>query len=413
MRDSALNALTSGAGLADTLQQTLLRLGILVADPEQEVREMVNFFDRLDNTQSVFNALIVLNLDCNLACTYCYEHNVKAKQYITPAAVDAFIEHVKTLDFSVMREVVIDFYGGEPLLSVDTIVYISEKLRKTGERLGFEYSFRLVTNGTLLTPKTVERLVGMGLKGAKITLDGPEESHNRTRPFVSGSGSFARIITNLRDVCNMIDIQIGGNYTVDSYGRFPLLLDDLAEKGITPDKVAVVKFDPVAETDGKANGPPELGAGCASVNEEWLIEASIFLREEILKRGYKTAKITPLTCVVELAEDIVLNVDGSLYKCPGMLGRKEFAVGTIQDGIIDYHRIYNLGHWKNSECLECAYLPLCFGGCRFMNMLRTGSIAGIDCRKPYFDATLEAFIKQEIKYKDRLVGPKSAPSPKP
>jgi hypothetical protein len=45
-----------------------------------------------------------------------------------------------------------------------------------------------------------------------------------------------------------------------------------------------------------------------------------------------------------------------------------------------------------------------------MNMLKTGSIKGINCCKPYFDAALEAFIKQEIKYKNQLVGPTSRPS---
>lgn len=411
MPDSALSAIENGS-LAAPLQETLFRLGILINDPEQEVREMIGFFDRLVDAQSVFTALIVLNLDCNLACTYCYEHNVKTKQYVTREVIDAFIKRVRRLDFRKTKQVVVDFYGGEPLLSVNTIVYVSERLREAAEELGFTYSFRLVTNGTLLTAKTVQKLAGLGLKGAKITLDGPEGLHNCTRPFVGGKGSFSSIIDNIRNVCEMIDLQLGGNYKANSYRHFPSLLDDLGAKGITPDKVALVKFDPVAETDGRASGPPELSAGCVSVNEEWLIEASIFLRGEILKRGYRTAKITPLTCMVELREDIVLNVDGSLYKCPGMLGRNECAVGTIQDGLIDYRNIYGLGHWKNPECLECAYLPLCFGGCRFMNMLRTGAIAGIDCRKPYFDATLEAFIKQEIRYKDQLVSPKSAPPPK-
>jgi len=34
-----------------------------------------------------------------------------------------------------------------------------------------------------------------------------------------------------------------------------------------------------------------------------------------------------------------------------------------------------------------------------MKLMRDGRIDDVDCRKPYLDATLEAFIRQEIKYK--------------
>lgn len=411
LRDSALSAIERDS-LPESQQQALLRLGILVTDPDRELQEMASFFDRLNEARSIFTATIVLNLDCNLACTYCYEHDFKTKQHIARDKIDRFIEHIRSLDFRKTKDVVIDFYGGEPLLSIDTIVYVSEQLKKAGDDLGFRYSFRLVTNGTLLRAKTVGKLAALGLKGARVTLDGPEKMHNATRPFLDGKGSFGHIVSNIRDTCEMIEVQIGGNYTSHSYSSFPLLLDDLAHKGITPDKVALVKFDPVAATKRRQGGSPELGAGCISVNEKWLVEASIFLREEILKRGYRTPKITPLACVVELKDDMVININGSIYKCPGMLGQREFAVGTIEDGMIDHHDIYGLDHWKNPQCLECAYLPLCFGGCRLMNKLKTGSIKGLDCRKPYFDATLEAFINQEIRYKDQIVGPKPPASGK-
>lgn len=408
VRDVTLDAIES-ASLPDSQQQTLFQLGILHANPDLELQEMLHFFDRLNHVQSVFTALIVLNLDCNLACSYCYEDGIKAKQYISRDTIDGFIEYVKALDFSKIKEVVIDFYGGEPLLSFDAIVYISDRLRAAGNALGFRYSFRLVTNGTLLTQKTVEKLTDLGLKGAKVTLDGPQSRHDVTRPFTNGKGSFNRILANLMKVREMTDLQIGGNYAFHTYRDFPFLLDDLIEKGVTPDKVGLVKFDPIAETGRTFRSAPELGSGCGSLDEEWLVEASVFLREEILRRGFRTPKITPLACVVELKDDIVLYVDGSLYKCPGMLGRKEFSVGSIQDGITgDYSEAYGLYHWKNTECLQCAYLPLCFGGCRFMNMLRTGTISGTYCRRLYFDATLESFVNQEIKYKDQIISP-SAP----
>ena len=61
--------------------------------------------------------------------------------------------------------------------------------------------------------------------------------------------------------------------------------------------------------------------------------------------------------------------------------------------------VYNRDVWKNEECLECAYLPQCFGGCRFMKFLRDGDITGVDCWKSFLDAILEKCILQDLKYR--------------
>lgn len=69
-------------------------------------------------------------------------------------------------------------------------------------------------------------------------------------------------------------------------------------------------------------------------------------------------------------------------------------------GFVYIHFLGNpsiLDAWKNDECLECAYLPLCFGGCRFFNKLNTGSIDGVDCRRAMLDASLETIVRQDLK----------------
>jgi uncharacterized protein len=71
-------------------------------------------------------------------------------------------------------------------------------------------------------------------------------------------------------------------------------------------------------------------------------------------------------------------------------------VGSLAEGIGDYRESHNLDVWKNEECLECAYLPLCFGGCRFLRKLKTGAIDGVDCRRAMLDATLETVVRQDL-----------------
>ena len=105
--------------------------------------------------------------------------------------------------------------------------------------------------------------------------------------------------------------------------------------------------------------------------------------------------------MVEFENDLIVGWDGSLYKCPAFMGWDDLKIGTLAGGIGDYRESHNLDVWKNEECLECPYLPLCFGGCRFLQRLRTGAIDGIDCRKQYFDEALERIVRQDIELRRR------------
>jgi uncharacterized protein len=93
--------------------------------------------------------------------------------------------------------------------------------------------------------------------------------------------------------------------------------------------------------------------------------------------------------------------DGSLYKCPAFMGWDDLKIGSLTAGVGDYRESHNMDVWKCDECLECPYLPLCFGGCRFLQRLRTGAIDGLDCRKEYLDAALEQIVRQDIELRRR------------
>lgn len=401
LHKSVLGSIDDGS-ISAADKETLSKLGFLVPDVMKEKADMLRIIDDANSKGTKFNAVAVMNLDCNLACRYCFEGTMKGNKYMTTDTaelminfLDGYLERGKNIN--------IVFYGGEPLLSTEMIKHVSDKLKTSSEQKGLEYTFRLVTNGTLLTGDRARELVSLGLKGAKITIDGPMKNHDKERPFRSGKGSFDTIITNAREVCGIIKLQIGGNYSKENYREFPKLLDNLINEGITPDKIQAVKFDPISKINGEF-ALPDFRDGCESINEPWLYEAGIFLREEILKRGFHTPKIMPSPCMIEIRDNAVINYDGTFHKCPALVGRKGFETGRLETGIKDYRESHNLGSWKTDQCLDCSYLPLCFGGCRFMKLQKDGNIDGVDCKKPYLDATLETLIKQEIKYKTAMDG---------
>ncbi len=85
------------------------------------------------------------------------------------------------------------------------------------------------------------------------------------------------------------------------------------------------------------------------------------LRGAIMRRGYPTPKTGPIHCMVENVNMVVVNFDGVIYKCPAFVGNPDFAAGDVETGLRDYTETYQVGRWKTEECLECEYLPLCFG----------------------------------------------------
>jgi len=397
---SIVDALQSGT-LEKQEQETMVRLGILVPDAEVERRLVAGYFDWANANVQRFSALVTLNLDCNLARPYCYEDHFRGKSFMSEATADDLVRNILAGPMASGKEVLLDFYGGEPLLSIPLICRIATPLHEAARNKSSKFSFNLVTNGTLLTRQVVEELLPLGLSSARVTIDGPPDIHNVQRPFVSGKGSFELILKNVKDVCGLIAVQLGGNFTRDNYHRFPELLDILESEGITPAMLFMVQFAPVVAKAGHA-GMGDISLGCACSNEPWLIEASLYLREQILKRGWNTPKPKLAGCMIEFESDLVVAWDGSLFKCPAFMGWDDLKIGTLAEGIGDYRASHNMDVWKCEECLECPYLPLCFGGCRFMQRLQTGAIEGLDCRKEYLDAALERIVRQDIELRKRI-----------
>lgn len=378
-------------------KKNLIEMGVLVNDIDSEKQDILNLFDQWNQKKNTLNVIAVMNLVCNLKCIYCYEGDRKnTDTHMSEETADNLITFLsQRLDGN--EKLCIDFYGGEPLLSLPLIRDISEKILRTTEREGIQYESSLVTNGILLSPAVVDSLVPLGLKSLKVTIDGPRDIHDLQRPRLSGAGSFHAIVENLMDSYRKIKVQIGGNFSQDNYRRFPELLDYLLEYGLDPKELLAVKFDPIAETEGE-NVMSDFGKGCRSINEPWLIEAGVFLREEILKRGFSTPQMKPAPCMILFEKEYVVNYDGAIYKCPGFICHEDYIIGNVKEDKPVAPHTYKPDIWKNTKCLDCVYLPLCFGGCRYMEFVRTGRIDNVDCRYDYFEATLGAFIDQEVRY---------------
>ncbi|NOZ68936.1 MAG: putative geopeptide radical SAM maturase [Deferribacteres bacterium] len=397
VKEETFDSIAAGT-LSPEKEAMLLKLGMVVPDGETEKREVTGFMEEINRRNSGLNISVILNLDCNFDCIYCYESGMKGKLYMNDGTAGLLTAFIKERFTPGKKSLNIDFYGGEPLLSTDLIKSVSAEMKSFAQSRGASYTFTLVTNGSLFKRRIAEDLVSMGLKGVKITIDGPPETHNACRPFKSGAGSFDTIIKNIKETCDIVNVAVGGNFQKDNFEKFPLLMDHLQHEGLTPERIYELKFDPVMNRADGDRTAADYTDGAMTVNEPWVIQAGTSLREQILKRGYRTPKITPSPCQVEITDSFVVNFDGVIYKCPVFIGKDGFSIGDLRNGVRDYTAEYKPGIWKNEKCVECGYLPLCFGGCRYMSYVRDGNIDHLDCKRAYFDATLEDLVRQDIQY---------------
>lgn len=100
---------------------------------------------------------------CNLDCAYCWQRDDASADM----TLDAFRRHLeKAVE---LRVGLITFLGGEPMIwgpLYDAVALCTERRILTD----------LTTNGTLLTPKTVDRLGAAGLDYLNISVDGSKAS---------------------------------------------------------------------------------------------------------------------------------------------------------------------------------------------------------------------------------------------
>ena len=389
--------------LPEDAEKQLTDLEFLVSDQISEKQEMLDYIRDFNQNFRELDITVTLNLDCNFACIYCCEEGIKDhKLYMDRETQEETLEFIKN-NLDNKTKLKFDFFGGEPLLSMDMIRFFSNHLKTICNKKGIDLEFGMTTNGSLLTKNRAKELKTLGVTNLKITVDGPAEIHNRYRPFKTGSPSFEVILKNIKDSWDILNIELSGNYDENTWHKFPKFLDQLMEQGITPEKLSMVTFGPISKNSVHEKRASGYQGGISSLSEDWIIKAGLTLRGEVLKQGFYVPKPSMFTCMMEMKNVLLINYDGFIYKCPTLLGLEEFKAGHVKTGLSDYSRSHALGFYKNHpECHECKYLPMCFGGCRAVSWGIHGRLDVLDCRKEYLDKTLGPKILQDISHKIHL-----------
>ncbi|MCK5403774.1 MAG: hypothetical protein KAI75_01040, partial [Desulfobulbaceae bacterium] len=71
--------------LPDKATEQLTQIGFLVDDCEKERQEVLTYLDQINQLNTRLRVSVILGMECNFACIYCYEGALKGKHAMNDA----------------------------------------------------------------------------------------------------------------------------------------------------------------------------------------------------------------------------------------------------------------------------------------------------------------------------------------
>jgi uncharacterized protein len=417
---------TFGADERETIA-SLVENGFIVDSRDDERHALDEYFTTLREDTEQLRVTILTTLQCNFACDYCiqgdhgdYNKTASKMSIETAERLIGWIED--RLDTVKPEKFVLTFFGGEPLLNLPVIYLISERASAMARARGVTLLLNIITNGLLLTPEVVDRLLPYGLNGVKITLDGDRDTHDRMRPLRGRQGTFDKIIDNVRKVGHKVPITIGGNFDESSADSYPALLDFLKEQEFA-DNISKINFKPIIrmpEPTAKGiipltvigeGGKPLSGACMTSAGAgtgkgssvcdscHFVDEKMQFLRDETRKRGFPTPDGVHMgPCEIHRRHAYTIGIDGGLYACPGFGSEVTQSIGHI-DGRQEPARATAAAYFERltphkEECGDCSFIPVCGGGCSVASAAEEGDMHMPSCHKSAMQSALMSMAQR-------------------
>jgi len=343
--------------------------------------------------------LFMPTYDCNLRCPYCFQDHMRTDpnmrhllRRMTPAMVDRIfaampkIEALHGVPPEAEAKFEIGLFGGEPLLADNRSIveYILQKGKARGD-----VGLWAISNGTELD--AYEDLIGPGMLGQiQITLDGPPSQHNQRRIYPDGSGSWDRIVRNVkmaldRNAVVMIRTNADRNNIDDLYELAAVIVENGWERypnfgsQVAPIRAANDKTDAKGTmstwdldrrlTEMREKDPRTAVLG--RIDDPMRNQAYRIFTQ----RGFPSFK--PSFCSAHTGM-YIFDAFGDIYACWEKTGDEKVRIGHVDEASELHFNFDVKAMWRgrtvasNPVCLKCRYNLYCGGGCAVLAMEHHG-----------------------------------------
>lgn len=325
--------------------------------------------------------------DCNLRCKYCFADEgayKSVREFMSEETAKSAIDFL--LKNSGERKVLeVDFFGGEPLMCLQTIKNVVAYARKKGDELGKKFLFTTTTNALLLDDEAID-FFNREMENVVLSIDGRKEIHDAVRKTINGKGSFDAVFDKIKKFVKMRgdkNYYVRGTFTAKNldFSKDVLFLADSGFDSISLEPV-VTDIDELAI---KKEHVPTI-----------LSEYEV-LCDEYLKRHFEGNGFNFFHFNVDLEGGVCLQKkvsacgagneyfsvvpNGDIYPCHQFAGDKSFYMGNVFEGKLNCEireRFASACLFTREKCGDCFAKFICSGGCAANNYHFEG-----DINKPY------------------------------
>ncbi len=353
------------AASSSSILTELIEYGFLThISPSEELAIQQQRFDAARADHAVFSIAFGMTYACNYRCPYCYEQGLQGDGRMSDETIEdicAFVE--ECYERNAFTSLWVEWYGGDPSLALDRVEELSRRLIAWCDEHGIDYDAMILTNCLLIDRNAVDMLKSCRVSEALLTIDGPEEVHNRRRVAADGSNSYAKNIEAARLFREAgIRVSAGMNVDRNTIALYPALRDRLREE-LNID-LSMNRLCDYGGFYGTRNfKAPEFDL---LTHEEFCQLRHDQFVQDGFSAGTLRAMLRPVSrfCRGQLEDYYVIDCHGDVYSCDGYMGQAEHRKFNLED--MDYgSHLHEVTHdaTRDVQCGNCELLPICQGNC--------------------------------------------------
>ncbi len=323
--------------------------------------------------------------DCNLRCKYCFASTGDfgiGRKIMPPEIAKRAIDWVVKKSGK-RHNIEVDFFGGEPLMAMDTVKETVAYARAHEAEWGKHFRFTMTTNGVLLNNENIEYF-NENMDNCVLSLDGRKEVNDKNRVTVNGKGSYDLIVPKflklIQERSKDKDYYVRGTFTRDNldFTNDVLSIADLGVDSISVEPVTADENDPYSLRE----------EDLPVIFKEYEKLARIMLKRKDFNFFHFNIDLSQGPCVIKRmrgcgagCEYVAVTPDGDLYPCHQFVGKNEYCMGNVLTNEFNTEiseQFAALNIYTREDCQNCWARFYCSGGCSAANLNANG-----DMKKPY------------------------------
>ncbi|MEA4925087.1 MAG: thioether cross-link-forming SCIFF peptide maturase [Syntrophomonadaceae bacterium] len=365
----------------------------------EELNEVLADLESLRQAEAVFTQEDDLQLDlshlrvkalclnvahaCNMKCHYCFasQGDFGLKPGLMSLTTGKRALHFLAAQSGPIKQVEVDFFGGEPLLNAAMLKELVGYARQLEKDWDKKFNFTLTTNAVLVNQDIIDFVVDNRIS-VILSLDGRPATNDRHRILNNGEGSYHNIVPKIK---KMVESQPVSYYIRGTFTRlnldFSRDLQHIIELGFD-----MVSLEPaIGPKNGYSIEEQDLPQVLAEYDRLTNLLLSCHRAGRNVHFFHYNLDLQKGPCLAKRqsgcgagVEYLVVTPEGDLYPCHQFVGEKQYLMGNIYGtqlnrGISRRFIQNRLG--DKDECRRCWTRNFCGGGCHANAYYTNGDIS--------------------------------------